>query len=161
MQVNKDLLTTRTPLEDQRLQRLIAFLRDIDEQRFDYACIAHGDSHVEGRKCPTVACAAGWLPSVFPDELVWKDNFMGFVDDVAFKDMTWKPAFCTWHQVVEEFLGVPLQLFLPDHDDPRKPSTRVDERLPFTDQDATAKEVADMFEAYRTLYPVQPELELE
>ena len=47
--------------QQKRLRKLIAFLRTLDSDHFDFEILRH-----ESNQCGTIACAIGWTPTVFP-----------------------------------------------------------------------------------------------
>ncbi len=52
-----------------RILKLAAFLRTLPKVQFNLAIVA-----MESSECGTVACAAGWCPTVFPHTMKWVKN---------------------------------------------------------------------------------------
>jgi hypothetical protein len=65
------ILPKMTPKGKERLRELIAGLRELPDQAFNFGVFR------EHNACGTVACAIGWTPEIFPD-LVKVDMSMGY-----------------------------------------------------------------------------------
>lgn len=139
-------------VQARRLLKLADFLTALPKQKFDFAVVAHeyGKPMIEALKagktrCGTTACAIGWMPAVFPRQLMWlRGNPLGEERSlhVDFK-VNGKGKYSSF-EVAESFFGIDgvesRYLFNPrDEDGGRETS------LPY---DATAKQVARRIRAF-------------
>ena len=122
-------------LNKPRLTKLIDFLKQLPEEKFDFNRVIH--------KCGTVACAIGWTPSVFPD-LVTTIRIHG---DIRLQLKSGDPEdWQLYPEVAEELFNineyVAADLFSPQW------QHRLHPDLTELDFEATPKEVAQMLEKF-------------
>jgi hypothetical protein len=127
------ILPKMTPKGKERLRELIAGLRELPDEAFNFRVLRENSS------CGTVACAIGWTPEIFPD-LVKVDVSMGHprVVHIATGE--------TSYWIAHELFGISEDqaswLFYPCRQHHLSPL------LPICDDDATPDEVAAMLEKY-------------
>lgn len=100
------------PRHVRRLQAWASFLRDIDEELWDYAVwMENGDldpdeAFAHGGGCGTAGCAVGWLPQIFPEEFGWtgtgksvrRNGFSTMKDFFGLSTSDWKRIEINAHQ---------------------------------------------------------------
>lgn len=120
-----------------RLKKLIAFLRKLPEEKFQFETEYE---KLPRQKCPTVACAIGWTPAVFPELVGWAHERGLFL---------WKGRKLAYSCLAEELFGIPspksVNLFYPND------QKEVDPLLPLCGRDAKPEEVANMLEKFLEL----------
>jgi hypothetical protein len=122
-----------TPKGKERLRELIAGLRELPDEAFNFRVLREDNS------CGTVACALGWTPEIFPD-LVKVDMSMGHPRVVHIATGS------TSLSIAYELFGISPEhaegLFNPSEQHGISPL------LPICGRDATPDEVAAMLEKY-------------
>lgn len=135
----------RTKVQDRRLKKLIAFLRELPRRKFDFTQEV-SKTKSNGHTCATVACAIGWTPVVFPRYVKWK-----FSDDEYhwFSGFMLRGELADYFDVAYELFGVPYMhdIFYPGNQ--RNAGVRE------CGYNATPKQVAKMLEEYRAKYPAK------
>lgn len=122
------------PIHIKRLRKLIAFLRKLPEEKFAFYKEFEKSPK---QKCPTIGCAIGWTPAVFPKLVSW------FGKSGSFSRKGMRLSYC---EVAKELFGISediaANLFYPEE------QHYVDTRLPDCGSDATPKQVARMLEKF-------------
>lgn len=135
----------RTKIQDRRLKKLIAFLRELPRRKFDFTQEV-SETKTNGHTCATVACAIGWTPVVFPRCVKWK-----FSDDKYrwFMGFELRGETASYFGVAEDLFGVPHEhnIFFPGE--------QLQAGVRECGDYATPKQVARMLEEYRKKYPAK------
>ena len=63
---------TITKLGKERLEKLIGFIENLPDEKFEFDEWVTGFDTKNG--CGTVCCAFGWTPSVFPESWEWRHD---------------------------------------------------------------------------------------
>ena len=129
-------------IHKKRLQKLIAFLRQLPRKRFDFAIIRK-----EPPKCGAVGCAIGYLPNVFPwvfkSVITSRETDMFGTHEVAFREnenLRFQEAAVWVTGIQDDWQAVGLFQAEGQH--------RVSEELPLLPEEATPKQVARMLEKF-------------
>lgn len=128
------------PIHKERLNMLIIFLDELDEERFTLtnSVLLIDDG------CGSICCAIGWTPKIFPDLVRWTGE----------RSLTHGLALdgnesAAYSEVAQELFGIDnwmaIDLFAPDG------QVRVHSALPECGAYATPKEVANMLRKFLEL----------
>lgn len=140
----------RTHLQDRRLRKLICFLEKLPRSKFGFSREVSGASK-NSHWCPTVACAIGWVPKIFPRLVRWEFNANG-----SFINFVLNGGQIVNYREVGEFLfGVPRRddIFYPNGS--CNSGELKDFDVNVCDYGATPKQVATMLRLYRKAVPAQ------
>lgn len=127
----------RTKVQDRRLKKLIAFLRELPRGKFYFGDDVK-ESKSNGHTCATVACAIGWTPAIFPRVLKWV--WYGDYNEKYFWHYSFKGERYSFADISDKLLGCPHHLFIPQE------QQCVHAELEDLSDDATPKQVARMLE---------------
>lgn len=125
------------PIHKKRLLQLIAFLKALPKESFDFASIRN---HIHD--CGAVGCAIGWAPKVFPKSIVFQKTGG---DDLPYVRLRALES-SGFADVAQWLTGLGFRkanaLFHPEQ------QLQVSERLPSMQATATPKQVARMLEKF-------------
>lgn len=130
----------------ERFRKIIDFLKELDEERFDYGIVA--DKVVEGH-CGTKGCVLGWFPDIFPGEFILGGAPINIMYPTNLQDTMIEPHhFLGITEDEYEMLFEPLSLESFIDDDGYGDEFDRYEEFKYLNKYSSAKEVAELFEAF-------------